>query len=295
MKDEYEISRDTAEKCYKHLRNIGVLESVPGKGYYIKNTSFRHTIKVLLLFNKLTIQKQIIFDSLIAVLGEQASVDFYIYHNDLSLFRKLLSSKKEPYSHYVIIPHFLEDSENVHEIINTIPKNKLVVLDKQIPGLNGEYAAVYENFEKDIYDALKQAIFQLSKYHTIKVIFPEYSYYPPEIVYGAKRFCQDYAFNCQVVEDISNEPVGEGEVYISLMEDDLVVLIERIISLNLLAGKQVGVISYNEMPLQRVILDGITTISTDFAMMGSLAARMILENKKNRVELPFHLTLRASL
>ena len=33
---EFEISRDTAEKGYKHLKKIGVLGSVPGKGFYVK-------------------------------------------------------------------------------------------------------------------------------------------------------------------------------------------------------------------------------------------------------------------
>ena len=34
---EFEISRDTAEKGYKHLKKTGVLGSVPGKGYFVKN------------------------------------------------------------------------------------------------------------------------------------------------------------------------------------------------------------------------------------------------------------------
>lgn len=33
---EFEIARDTAEKGYKYLKSIGVLGSVPGKGYFVK-------------------------------------------------------------------------------------------------------------------------------------------------------------------------------------------------------------------------------------------------------------------
>jgi DNA-binding LacI/PurR family transcriptional regulator len=79
------------------------------------------------------------------------------------------------------------------------------------------------------------------------------------------------------------------------MEEDLVVLIERIISLKLAVGRQVGVISYNETPLKKIILDGITTISTDFREMGTMAARQILGNRHDQEEVPFHLTLRNSL
>jgi DNA-binding transcriptional regulator YhcF (GntR family) len=293
---ELEISRDTAEKGYKYLKNLGVLGSIPGKGYYIISTDFRQRLKIFLLFNKLSAHKKIVYDSFVAALGEQVAVDFYIYNNDFALFKKLLANKREDYSHYVIIPHFLEGGENAHEVICTIPKERLLILDKLVPcGSPGEYAAVYENFEKDIYSALEQAKDQLSKYRTIKLIFPPKSYFPREIIKGFLRFCQQYAFTHKIVNDISSEVISEGEVYINLMEGDLVTLIERIISLKLKVGKQVGVISYNETPMKKIILNGITTISTDFQKMGEMAAQLILENSRKQLEVPFYLTLRASI
>ena len=292
---ELEISRDTAEKGYKYLKKMGVLGSVPGKGYFIQNTDFHQTLRIFLLFNKLSAHKKILYDALIASLGEYTVVDFYIYNNDFGLFKKLLADRKDDHSHYVIIPHFLEGGERAADIINSLPKDKLLVLDKKIPGITGDYAAVYQHFEQDIYSALEKARESLSKYHTIKIIFPSSTYQPVEILQGCTRFCQEYAFTYKVVRNIAEEPIGEGEVYINLMEEDLVVLIERIISLKLEVGRQVGVISYNETPLKKIILNGITTISTDFREMGVMAARQILENTHNQEEVPFYLTLRNSL
>jgi DNA-binding LacI/PurR family transcriptional regulator len=60
-------------------------------------------------------------------------------------------------------------------------------------------------------------------------------------------------------------------------------------------GKHVGVISYNETPLKKLILNGITTISTDFQMMGEKAADLVLNRSNVHVEIPFYLRLRASL
>lgn len=60
------------------------------------------------------------------------------------------------------------------------------------------------------------------------------------------------------------------------MEDDLVLLIEKIIETKLEVGKQMGVISYNDTPLKKIILNGINTISTDFHLMGKKAAQLIL-------------------
>lgn len=295
ISNELEISRDTVEKAYKNLKNIGVLTSIPGRGFYILDTAFRQTLKVCLLFNKLSVYKKIVYDSFLAALGEGAATDLFIYNNDYTIFKNFLEDKRDRYSHFVIIPHFIEGKEHAYEAINTIPKQKLIILDKRIPGIIGDYAGVYEDFENDIYKALEQACPSLSKYHTIKLIFPANSYYPKEIVKGFSRFCQHYAFTYHVVNNIYEESINEGEAYINLLEDDLVILIERIQLLNLKIGEQVGIISYNEAPIKRVILNGITTISTDFARMGNLAANLIRENAREHIDVPFHLTLRDSL
>jgi DNA-binding LacI/PurR family transcriptional regulator len=80
-----------------------------------------------------------------------------------------------------------------------------------------------------------------------------------------------------------------------MRESDLVLLIERVISMNLKIGKDVGVISYNETPLKKFILNGITTISTDFRSMGEMAAQLIQENSRSQIEVPFFVTMRSSL
>jgi DNA-binding transcriptional regulator YhcF (GntR family) len=292
---ELDIARDTVEKGYRHLKQIGLIEAVPRKGYYIQNVDFRTPLKVFLLFNKLSAHKKTIYDSFVAALNEHDVIDFYIYNNDISLFKRLIANKKNDYTHYVIIPHFIEDGENANEIIGTLPREKLLLLDKMIPGLEGNYAAVYENFENDIYTALCEAGDRLSKYHTLKIIFPLHTYYPAEILKGFKSYCQEFAFAYKIVHDIANETINTGEVYINVMEDGLVTLLEKLVSSGFSIGEEVGVISYNETPVKQFILNGITTISTDFHQMGITAAELILANSQKRCEIQFRLNLRASL
>ena len=292
---EFEISRDTAEKGYKFLKQKGILGSIPGKGYFVKSTEVNNTIKIFLLFNKLSVHKKIVYDAFVAEIGDNASIDFYIYNNDFDFFKRLILNKKNDYTHYVIIPHFTEGSENTCEVINTIPKEKLIILDKLVRGVSGDYAAIYENFEKDLYDALEKALPKLSKYHTIKIIVPSHTYHPKEILNGFRSFCEQYAFNYKVVHNIANEPIKEGEAYINLMEDDLVILLEKVLATKMKLGKHVGVISYNDTPLKKIILNGITTISTDFTLMGRKAAQVILAQSTEHFEIPFYLTLRNSL
>src|SRR5476651_990495 len=292
----FEISRDTAEKAYKYLKSIGLLGSVPGKGYYIKNAEAEQLYKVFLMFNKLSSHKKILYDAIVNGLGHQAAIDYYIYNNDFAFFKKLLQNKNNDYTHYVIVPHFVDGGgDKAYEIINTLPKDKLILLDKLVPGVSGEFAAVYENFEMDISHALEEALPQLSKYNTIKIIFPEHSYFPNEILKGFLSFCIQYAFNYKIVHDIAHEPINKGEAYINLQEEDLVIVIERLLATKLIIGEDVGIISYNETPMKKLILNGLTTISSDFKKMGEMTADIIKNNSTTaQFEVPFTLTIRSS-
>lgn len=228
-------------------------------------------------------------------LGNQARIDFYIYNNDFHFFKSLLAGNKENYTHYVIIPHFYEGGETAHEIINMIPKDKLILLDKLLPKVTGQYGAVYIDAEKDIYQGLQDGIDKLVRYRTLKLIFPDNSYYPKEIRKGFTHFCQDNAFQYKIIHDIEQEEICEGDVYINMIEDDLVTLIEKIRATPLEIGQQVGIISYSETPIKRVVHQGITTISSDFYEMGVMTANVILSGSTERAKVPFRLTLRPSL
>jgi DNA-binding transcriptional regulator YhcF (GntR family) len=292
---EIEISRDTVEKGYRYLKNIGIVDSIAGKGFFIKNSHSLQFNKVFLLFNKLSTHKKIIYDSFVATLGSTAAIDFYIYNNDFNLFTELIKNSIDNYTHYVIVPHLTKDSETFTDILNLIPNEKLILMDKTIRSMKNNCATVYEDFEKDIFNALKSALPQLQKYQTIKIIFPSYTYHPKEILTGYYNFCTEYAFEHSIVREVDNETIEDGTVYISLMEDDLVTLIEKIIDSKKELGKDVGVISYNDTPLKKIILNGITTMSTDFKFMGKQAAELILNKEIAQVPVPFYLTLRNSL
>lgn len=295
MSIELDIARDTVERGYKKLRQMGVLNAIPRRGYFIENTEFRRPISVFLLFNKLSTPKKMVYDALINELGNSAGIDFYVYNNDFHLFKWLLSGNKDLYTHVVIIPHFIEGGENAHEIINSIPTEKLLLLDKMVPKVNGDFGSIYIDYEKDIYEALTDALERLVKYQTIKLIFPEHGYYPKEIIKGFSHFCQDNAFQYKIISNPDKENVEEGDVYINMIEDDLVTLIEKIQPTALKIGEQVGIISYNETPFKRVILNGITTISSDFYEMGVMTAKAILSGSTEKQKVPFRLTLRHSL
>ncbi len=79
------------------------------------------------------------------------------------------------------------------------------------------------------------------------------------------------------------------------MEDDLVVLQGEIRETQLKVGTNIGIISYNETPWKKFILNGVTAISTDFKKMGKITAQIVLNNDRKHIDVPFTLKLRNSL
>lgn len=297
LSEQLDISFDTAKKAYDVLKKRNIVIAAHGKSNVVNATGPLPSYRVFLLFNKLGSHKRIIYDAFTQAFTSLASIDLHVYNNNLHLFRHLLETRKQGYTHFVIIPHLADDPRKIKEIIDEcLSGEKLVLLCKEVEGIKMPHASVHEDFENDIYGAMKEAYPVLSRYDSISMVFPEESYYPPEIMKGFTRFCEDFGFACGKRIGITKEtPIRKGEVFITLSDEDLADLIQHTRLKKLGIGKDVGIISYNETPLKQILLDGITTISTDFRQMGIYAAQQVMSDSTNRVAVPFKLTLRKSL
>ena len=291
----YYLSRDTVEKAYKELRERGIINSVRGKGNYICQKFSVNKIRVLLLFNKLSAYKKTIYYALLRTLGEDAIVDLHVHHYDGKVCETLIQENLGKYHYYVIMPHFYEHADTILQTIGKIPPHKLLLLDKNIDGYNGECAAIYQDFERDINSALHSGIDLLYKYQKLIFVFPKDIHYPIEIVKGFQRFCQETSFDCSVVDGIDEETIVEKTAFIVLEESDLVDLIKYSRINNLELGRDLGIISYNDTPLKEILANGITVISTDHEKMGETAAYMIINKRKGKIRNPFTLIRRNSL
>lgn len=297
---EYYLSRDTVEKAYTILKNQGIIESVRGKGFYISHHSDLSKFKILLLFNKLSAYKKEIYNSLLIQMEDRAEVVFQVYHCEYSLFKKILDQQKESYDYYIIMPHFKKDCEQkAIDLIKQLPKEKLILLDHQIEGINEYFGSVFQDFKMDIYMALKQLKSKLEKYQKLFLVFPFHSNYPyPEqILLGFKKFAVEENFDFEIISEISTDRnPAKGEAYVIIEENDLVHLIKKARQFkDLVIGKNLGILSYNETPLKEVLQKGITVITTDFSAMGKLTADMILSKEGKKIKNEFKVIVRESL
>ena len=168
--EEFYLSRDTVEKAYSILKERNIITSIRGKGYYISKTKLISKVNILFLVNKLSSYKMRTYNHFIDTIGANSHTDLHIYHCDESLFLNLLDKNKSAYDYFIIMPHFkTEDlkhaslTDKVIKALNKIPKDKLVIMDNIKPSLNGALAEIYQDFENDIYFALKEGLTKIKK------------------------------------------------------------------------------------------------------------------------------------
>lgn len=296
LSNEYFLARDTVQKAYNILHERGVITSVKGKGYYVQNTNIDVAYKVLLLFSKMSNYKKQIYNSFVQTLGKNAVVDIKIHHFNTALFSEHITSNINNYDYFVVMPHFYDDPARALEVIKSIPEEKLIILDKFIPLAGFHGAAVYQDFQNDIVEALENGLDLLSKYDKLFLVFPGGGKYSPEIVQGFRNFCLQNNFRNEVLDEINEHTtIAPKQAYIVIEESDLCNLIKKARAKNLPIGKDIGIISYNDSPLKEILLDGITVITTDHSQMGETAAKLILENRKEKIKNPFVLIRRGSI
>ena len=290
IKDQYFLSRDTVLTAFNELKNRGIIHSVVGKGYYVSTENIDIEQKVFLLFDELNSFKEDLYNSFLQNLGDNIQVDIFFHHFNKKVFTKLINDNVGDYSYYIIMPANLEGIESV---IDNLPKEKVYILDQLHDNLS-QYSAIYQNFEKDIYEGLSSILMDILNYKKLILLFSEEKQ-PKGILRGFQRFCNQYNLNSEVVVSIKNRIPEEGEVYIVLDDKNLIRIIKKSKENKLALAKEIAVISVNDTMLKEIVEGGITTISTDFNLMGITLADMILNNKQIKVENPSSLILRKSI
>ena len=296
---QLEISKETVKKTYGILREKGLLIPQQGKGFYVAEADDATKPRVLVLFDKLSIYKEVLFNSLAEELGDKADLTILTHNQDLDLFTYYLDTSLDKYDYYVISPHFPLDDKSqaaAKKLISRVPNRKLIMVDHWMQSYVGNYGAVYQDFENDVYEGLKQGLDRFNTISALKVITLASSLYGPMISKGVDRFCLEHEIPVEFMTS-APEQINPNEAYLvinSQLDSGLAALARSIRKQDLEVGKDVFIISYNEFDLNEVVLNGLTTISTDFKQMGRTAAMMILNRKSWKVQCDFKMTRRGT-
>lgn len=293
------ISKETAKKAYGILSEKGLLIPKQGKGFYVAESYLDSKPKVLVLFDKLSIYKEVLYNSLAEELGELADLTILTHNQNLELFTYYLDTCLDKYDYYVISPHFPLDKKTQQaavKLISRVPNRKLIMVDHWMQNYHGNYGAVYQDFENDVYEGLKQGLEKLKSTSCLKVVTLPSSLYGSMVTRGVDRFVKEFNIPVSYSDSVADD-IKPNETYLILssqLDSGLAAFARKVKDQNLELGKDVFVISYNEFDLNEVVLNGLTTISADFKKMGHTAAQMIIQKKGWKEHCDFKMTRRST-
>ncbi len=292
---DYNISRDTVVRAYAFLKENNIIDSIPGKGYYVKAASKEFEFKVFLLLNALSPHMKMFYDAFSEALKEIAEIDLYIYQNDLNdLKKQILYSNSKEYTHYVLLSDFENGNDDFIDFIKAeIPLDKLIVLENSIGKLESELVRSFQNYSAEFLDVLGSIKGKLTKYVGFRVI----NKIPNNINKSLQQFCEENELGIDLIENIEDEELVENCVYVVFEDDEsLVSLIKKIVNTKLVIGEQVGIISYgDDNPIKDLLAGGITVITPVYEKLGHQAADFILKKEQKSSKNSLKIKVRKSI
>lgn len=284
---ESSLSRDTVFKAYAELKNRGVIESVPNRGYFVAKA----VTKVFLFLDTFKAYKEVLYGAFLDSLPETIAIDLHFHHYNIDDFEKIIKESLGKYTKYIIMNF---DHKRVPEITRQIPANKLLVIDWNIHELEGS-SSISQDFGQSLYDSLVSGIDLIRKYDRFVYMYPSFTYHPKISISYFEKFCSDYKFNHKTLFDFKKFDLQKGDLYLLVSDRTLAKFLDQCEQKNLVPGQDVGVISYNETPMKKYVKEGITVISTDFELMGKKIADFVITAEKTNTVIPSKLTVRKSL
>ncbi|RYY55650.1 MAG: GntR family transcriptional regulator [Chitinophagaceae bacterium] len=286
----FSLARGSVFTAYNELRSSGIIDSIPGKGYYVLSTETNLTKKIFLLFSTFTPYKETLFNALLNSLPKTCSLDIYFHHHSMKMFESLIREQAGYYNTYIIMP---ESHEDTQAILGKLDPKRTFLLDVGFREYAGNFPGVYQNFEKDIYSILLDSQELVKKYNRLFLLFPE-SVRNRDIVSGFQKFARKKMVQAEVLHTLDVDSIEVKDAFIVIDDNHLVDIVKFAREKKWQLGKDIGLISYNETNLKSIIANGITTITTDFTAMGKAMAAMVLGGKGEVIENPFVLHDRAS-
>lgn len=196
----YHVSRDTVFKAFADLRERKLIDSTPGKGYYVTNRKE----KIFLLLDEYSPFKNTLYNSFVKKLSVSYKVDLWFHQYNEHIFNTILCEAIGRYNYYVVMNF---DNEKFSPLFDKIPSSRLLLLDFG-KFEKGNHSYICQNFDDAFYKALSQLTTRLERYRKIVFQLPQESKHPQTSVQSFETYCEDHHF---VGEVVNEEDIQEVE------------------------------------------------------------------------------------
>jgi DNA-binding transcriptional regulator YhcF (GntR family) len=287
LSKKYNLSRDTVFKAYRELKLHGIIDSTPAKSYHVMNV----TNKVLLMLDVYSPFKDVLYNAFVSNLPRNYKVDLVFHFYNEHLFETVINDSLGRYNHYVIMNF---NNEFLHGSIRRIDPGKLLLLDLGDFD-KSSYPYICQDFGISVYNCLVENISLIKKYKKFVLVLPDESEHPKILIKYIKKLSRDFEFGAEIIKSLPTSGPVKETAYLAIQQKDLVELVKQCRIKNLKIGTDVGLIAYNDSPMYEIIENGITVISTDFALMGSKASEFVKTRLDVHEIIPARMIVRGSL
>jgi len=276
-----DVAGETVRQAYNILKQKGLLDSRRGKSYYVICDHYENVPNIFLMFNFFgTPHKVETLNGIRAGVGDKAKLNFFSHYKDPEIFVKTLEAAKGRYDYYVVMP--LRNPKCAQAMAN-IDQSKLLIIDIDIDYPNKTCPRIIQNFNENFLKMLNRLAPDIKKYKGFDFTMV-LNQAPEEHRIAFDKFCKEQHLKGKFFKNITEADVKPKTVWMLFDDSDLVTVIKKSQEMNLEMLKDYAVISYNDIPMKRIIGGGITTISIDFFDLGKRVAKQILAWDETHVE-----------
>jgi DNA-binding transcriptional regulator YhcF (GntR family) len=283
LRADFGVSRVTVLQALRDLMTRGIIQSSPGKGYFVQTTAVEDQKRIFLLFDEFSPYKEILYTAIKGELAGRGALDIYFHHFNRKVFERLITDSAGSYTDYIIMPM---EYDNLEAALAKLPSRRVYILDQGWHTVGQKYPSVCQDFFRMMSEALTEALPLVRQYDALHVVYQN----EPEkdmidrinnaYLDGIRYFCEQNHLPFHIHHDnLGPEPMQAGQLFVILNDWGLIDVIKKSRKYHLSLGRDIGIIAINESPIREVIEGGIASISTDFQEMGREIVRLLFAKK----------------
>lgn len=285
---DFYISRDTVEKAYRILKEMGVICSVRGKGYFVAQRQGKCEKKVLIISNEFSEDVRMVSQVLNHFDCTGTGIQIHFHVGNPELLKNTISSYFGIYDYYVVLSDISRHDEKMKEAIEVIPPGKVVFIQKYNSCNNNGFA--YFVFNRDrVLSWLESNKCKFKSYDHIWMCSPESTFFS-EMYNLFVDFFLDNQLSFSVYTDARNLSVKSGSIYIAGNEEELSTILKLTgESQDLKIGKEISLISLKKTVIGDIFAGGITSLGVDYQQICRGLLSVANEGIKGRINLDYQL------
>ena len=288
--EQFSLARGSVFAAYNDLRSCGIIDSIPGKGYFIASTTLNHKKHIFLQFDALNERTASLYNAICRHMGDHNKVDMYFHRNNVKHFEGQIKNDAVHYNTFVVSPVINVD---VSPTLAKLAPKHLYILDTGYKEYRKDFVGVYRNPEKELSQVFHHFNNNLSKYKRLFLLLSR-NEADGAVASAFKKLAKNTGLPFEILYETSNSSIKKGDAFIIYDDSCLVAVVKACKLATLRVGKDVGIISYSEHVLKDGVADGITTFCTDLEAMARTMAQMINAGGHASVEAPVNIVDRLS-